>query len=74
MLELEASDLKVRMVVDRSRREVMVASMSAPNRWVDLGPVLTRLQVPNPGTAWPTFGEAVEALLVHRHEVAIAKR
>jgi hypothetical protein len=66
MLEFQASDLMVRMVVDRSKREVTIASTSAPNEIVDLGPVLTHLHVPNPGTPWPTFREAVDALLLHR--------
>jgi hypothetical protein len=66
MLDLEASDLVVRMVIDRSKREVRIGAASARDAMVDLGPALAQLDAPNPGAVWPTFDEAVQALLLHR--------
>jgi len=69
MLELSATDLIVQMIVDRSRREVMIAPNSHPSQKVDLGPALTQLGIVNPGSAWPTFTEATSLFFEHRAQL-----
>lgn len=72
ILELMSSDLVVRMMVDRSRREVTIAPRDAPSQKVDLGPALAQLGIANPGSAWPTFTEAINLLIEHRARLPTA--
>lgn len=72
MLELIAKDLVVRLVIDRSRREVSVAAARAPKDLVDLGPVLEQIRAKGSECPWSNFDDPVSAILRDRSRLSAA--